>query len=99
VTDADGIVQFTTVYPGWYRGRTVHIHAKVHLDNATALTTQLFFDDEVSDGEVYTQAPYDQHTGRDTTNVNDGIFLEETVLSLSVQDDGYLGVMTFTIDG
>src|SRR5687768_7221316 len=29
VTDAKGSVQFTTIYPGWYRGRTVHIHFKV----------------------------------------------------------------------
>ena len=39
VTNAEGIVEFLTVYPGWYRGRTVHIHAKVHIDSATALTT------------------------------------------------------------
>ena len=40
-TNADGIAEFTTVYPGWYQGRTVHIHAKVHVDNSTVLTTQL----------------------------------------------------------
>ncbi|HWM08837.1 MAG TPA: hypothetical protein VNO82_05825, partial [Solirubrobacteraceae bacterium] len=47
-TNADGIAEFTTIYPGWYPGRTVHIHAKVHLDSSTVLTTQLFFDDEVT---------------------------------------------------
>ena len=36
VTNADGIVEFVTVYPGWYQGRTVHIHGKVHVDNQTA---------------------------------------------------------------
>ncbi len=35
VTNADGVAEFTTIYPGWYRGRTVHIHAKVHLDKQT----------------------------------------------------------------
>src|SRR5687767_9142353 len=29
VTDADGRVRFTTIYPGWYPGRAVHIHFKV----------------------------------------------------------------------
>ena len=47
-TNPDGIVEFTTVYPGWYPGRTVHIHAKVHLDKQTVLTTQFYFDDKVS---------------------------------------------------
>jgi protocatechuate 3,4-dioxygenase beta subunit len=40
-TNNDGIVEFETVYPGWYRGRTVHIHAKVHLDKQTVLTSRL----------------------------------------------------------
>ena len=44
---AAGVVEFLTVYPGWYRGRTVHIHAKVHLDGSTVLTTQFFFPDDV----------------------------------------------------
>jgi protocatechuate 3,4-dioxygenase beta subunit len=29
VTDENGTVQFTTVYPGWYEGRAIHIHIKV----------------------------------------------------------------------
>src|SRR5829696_5565215 len=29
LTDADGIAEFQTIYPGWYSGRTVHIHMKV----------------------------------------------------------------------
>ncbi len=44
-TNEDGIVQFRTIYPGSYRCRTVHIHAKVHLDRQTVLTSQLFFAD------------------------------------------------------
>ena len=49
VTNKDGVAEFTTIYPGWYQGRTMHIHAKVHLDNATVLTTQLYFDDDALD--------------------------------------------------
>jgi protocatechuate 3,4-dioxygenase beta subunit len=96
VTNADGIVEFVTVYPGWYRGRTVHIHAKVHVDNATVLTTQLYFDEAVTDA-VYSSAPYSQHTGRDTFNDDDNIFDDELLLTLSPDGDGYLGVMSFNV--
>src|SRR5215210_6271629 len=48
VTNREGIAEFTTVYPGWYPGRTVHIHGKVHLDKQAVLTTQFYFDDKVS---------------------------------------------------
>ncbi|HET6214714.1 MAG TPA: intradiol ring-cleavage dioxygenase, partial [Micromonosporaceae bacterium] len=65
VTNANGVVEFTTVYPGWYRGRTVHIHTKVHLTTSSVLTTQLYFDENVT-AAVYQQSPYNKHTGRDT---------------------------------
>lgn len=42
ITDAAGMVEFRTIYPGWYPGRTVHIHTMVHASGAT-LTTQLYF--------------------------------------------------------
>ncbi len=96
VTNTDGIVEFKTVYPGWYMGRTVHIHAKVHLDRNTLLTTQLYFDELVTE-QVYARKPYSQHAGRDIFNDGDGIFSEELVLTLSKERDGYLGVMTFDV--
>ena len=52
--------------PGWYPGRTVHIHLMVHADGAV-LTSQLYFPDDVSD-EVFASAPYAERPGRDTTN-------------------------------
>jgi Dioxygenase len=57
VTNSSGIVEFLTIYPGWYQGRTVHIHAKVHLDKQTVLTTQLFFD-EATQRAVYDSGSY-----------------------------------------
>src|SRR6476469_6394719 len=63
VTDRDGVVRFSTIYPGWYPTRTAHLHVKVHLDAPTVLTVQLFFDDAVTDG-VYAADPYAQHAGR-----------------------------------
>ncbi|MEO8424094.1 MAG: hypothetical protein ABI595_09315 [Actinomycetota bacterium] len=97
VTDAKGVVQFVTIYPGWYRGRTVHIHAKVHVDSATALTTQLYFDEDVT-ASVHGSEPYASDTGRDTFNDDDGIFDVANVLTLSKDRDGYLGVITFGVN-
>ena len=97
VTDTRGIVEFLTIYPGWYRGRTVHIHAKVHVDSATALTTQMYFDEAVTDA-VYANDPYAEHAGRDTFNDSDGIFDAGLVMTLAEDRGGYLGVMTFGVD-
>jgi protocatechuate 3,4-dioxygenase beta subunit len=97
VTNADGIVEFTTIWPGWYRGRTVHIHAMVHVNNQRVLTTQLMFDEGLNT-KVFAQAPYAQHTGRDTSNNNDSIYRDSTLLKVTEETDGYLGVIIFSAD-
>ncbi len=56
-TDANGLALFTTVYPGWYPGRAVHIHVKVHVGGNVVHTGQLFFRDSFTD-VVYRRAPY-----------------------------------------
>ncbi|MGH8906708.1 MAG: protocatechuate dioxygenase [Egibacteraceae bacterium] len=100
VSNADGVAEFTTVYPGWYTGRTVHIHARAHLDATSLVTTQLYFDDAVT-GQVHAQAPYSQRTGRDTFNDNDG-FIDSgggtPTLTLSQDGDGWLGLITIGVD-
>lgn len=74
MADAAGAVRFRTVWPGWYRGRAPHVHYIVLLDRETALTSQLFFPDGVSEA-LYQSAP--DYRGRasqqDTTNETDGI--------------------------
>jgi protocatechuate 3,4-dioxygenase beta subunit len=95
-TNADGIVEFRTVYPGWYAGRTVHIHAKVHLDKQTVLTSQLFFSEAVNE-DVYKREPYSRRTGRDVFNDNDNIFDDALLVSARKRGDGYLGLMTFDV--
>ena len=94
MTNADGIVQFRTIYPGWYPGRTPHIHVKVHVDRQTALTTQLYFDEDTN-AKVYAEAPYEP--GRDSTNASDGIFDESLGLALREEDDGILGTISFDV--
>ncbi|RLK58161.1 intradiol ring-cleavage dioxygenase [Actinokineospora cianjurensis] len=97
VTDAQGIVRFTTIWPGWYRGRTVHIHAMVHINNTKALITQLMFDEKLNDA-VYTAAPYAGHTGRDTTNDKDSIFKEPMLLTVQSSGAGYLAAKVLGVD-
>jgi protocatechuate 3,4-dioxygenase beta subunit len=97
VTNRDGIVEFRTIYPGWYQGRTAHIHAKVHLDRRTVLTTQLYFDDDVSD-RVYANAPYDDRGERDQRNDTDGIFDERLVCRVAREGDGYVGAISCDVE-
>ena len=94
VTNADGIVEFRTIYPGWYPGRTVHIHVKVHLDRTTVLTSQLFFDDAVT--ERCTHSAPTASPARHVLNDGDGIFAEEGLLPCGEEDDGVLGLSTWT---
>jgi protocatechuate 3,4-dioxygenase beta subunit len=95
VTNADGIAQFTTIYPGWYPGRTVHIHAKVHLDSETVLTTQFYFADDVT-ARVFVDDPYPGESNRDGFNSSDGLYDPNLELTLSEERDGYSG--RFTVD-
>jgi protocatechuate 3,4-dioxygenase beta subunit len=77
VTDENGAVQFTTVYPGWYSGRTVHIHFRIRIFDGTQttfeFTSQLFFDDSITD-EVLSQAPYNGRGLPDATNATDRVY-------------------------
>ena len=92
VTDANGNATFTTIYPGWYQGRTVHIHFKIRTDPAASsgleFTSQLFFDEGVT-AEVFTQTPYSGRGTQDTTNSNDGIFSSELLLVPARSGSGY----------
>jgi protocatechuate 3,4-dioxygenase beta subunit len=92
--DASGIVEFQTIYPGWYRGRTTHIHFKVFVDQTSVLTGQIFFPDEVSDQVYSTLAPYNERgEERDTFNDSDRIAQQATeasVATIEAAPDRYL---------
>ena len=96
VTNAAGVAEFTTVYPGWYPGRTVHIHAKVHLDRQTVLTTQLYFDDTFT-ARAFNREPYTRDSGRDAFNESDGLYTKDLELTLSQEGDAYLGRITLDV--
>jgi protocatechuate 3,4-dioxygenase beta subunit len=95
-TDDEGIAEFRTIYPGWYTGRAVHIHMKVHVGDKTVLTSQLYLPDDVTD-RVHAQTPYAAHGVRDTRNNEDLIAGDPaangTLLHTSAEGSGTLGLV------
>ena len=77
VTDEAGVARFTTIYPGWYQGRTVHVHFKLRsapgADPGFEFTSQLYFDDDLTD-EIHAGEPYSEKGQRSRRNVGDGIY-------------------------
>jgi protocatechuate 3,4-dioxygenase beta subunit len=77
-TSATGQAAFTTIWPGWYQGRAVHIHFKIRTTAANGqvsdFTSQLFFSETMND-TIFAQAPYSQKGGAGRMrNEADGIF-------------------------
>jgi len=74
LTDVQGNVQFRTIFPSWYGGRTPHVHFKVFLANKEVVASQIFFPDEINK-EIFAEwQPYRQHVSkRRTFNDNDPI--------------------------
>lgn len=98
VTDANGIATFTTIYPGWYSGRAVHIHFKVSPSENAVFTSQLFFDDGLSQ-QVFAQEPYTVKSSTpDTLNSTDSIYQELLLLSTTASGEGYAATFDIGID-
>jgi protocatechuate 3,4-dioxygenase beta subunit len=98
-TDRNGLALFKTIYPGWYGGRTVHIHLKVYLGGRTVHTGQLFFPDALTD-TVYNRSPYNQRPSRDVRNASDSIFRNggrRSLLRLARSGTGYVGRITMGV--
>ena len=95
LTDAAGAAQFLTIFPGWYGGRTAHIHFKIRLAAASGsnarsqeFTSQLYFDDALQD-RVFAAAPYSPRRRHDTHNADDFLYrYGGKQLQLDLQPDG-----------
>lgn len=98
-TDGEGRVDFLTVYPGWYRGRTVHIHLRVIVGEEELLVSQLLFDDTLSDIVFASHPDYAGRPERGTTNANDGVFRPSEVEAYIFDVEKIGGVLqaSFTI--
>jgi protocatechuate 3,4-dioxygenase beta subunit len=70
-TDANGLAYFDGCFPGWYSGRTIHVHFIVTVNGQSTLTSQLVFPDTLDDAIVATQPIYKSRGSRDTTNATD----------------------------
>jgi protocatechuate 3,4-dioxygenase beta subunit len=98
-TDANGSARFDTVYPGWYQGRTVHIHVLVHVGGNVLHTGQLFFSDALTD-TIFARKPYNGRGQRDQRNSTDSIYANggsRSLLRLKRQGTGYLGTITMGV--
>lgn len=103
-TDAAGAAPFITIYPGWYPGRTVHIHFKIRTEPESRrgyeFTSQLYFDDALTD-QVFSRPPYQQIGRRRTRNAEDGIFQDggrELMLPVTPQVNGYAGAFDIGLE-
>ena len=100
-TDAEGVAAFDTIYPGWYQGRTTHIHAKVQIDGHWVLNAQMYLPDALNEF-IYTQHPdYVRSIERDTINALDQ-FREPTgyttLANLREHSDRYSASLTLVVD-
>lgn len=71
ITDADGLVKFLTIFPGWYATRTPHMHLKVFRDTACILTTQLYAPERFLASIFNADDAYRREVERDTFNQTD----------------------------
>jgi protocatechuate 3,4-dioxygenase beta subunit len=98
-TDGKGLALFKTVYPGWYPGRAVHIHVKVHVGGNVVHTGQLFFNDAFTD-TVYKRTPYKARGARDVRNAGDSIYGSggsRSLLKLGAAGKGYAGSISMGV--
>ena len=101
ITDAHGEARFVTIYPGWYEGRTVHVHVKVRTapvaQRSLEFTSQMYFDDGLTD-RVHADQPYAAKGRRNARNQDDRIFRrggDQLMLAPTAAADGYAA--TFAI--
>jgi protocatechuate 3,4-dioxygenase beta subunit len=114
VTDNNGTVRFTTIYPGWYQGRTIHIHDKVRIfdgsEKTLEWTSQLYFNNAINQ-QVHTQPPYTNHGPPPMTNEQDMIYTgastddmipsnsgEHLMLRLTKEGQSYLGTFDIVLN-
>jgi protocatechuate 3,4-dioxygenase beta subunit len=114
VTDNNGTVRFITIYPGWYQGRTIHIHDKVRTFNGSEKTlewtSQLYFNNSINQ-QVHTQPPYTNHGPPPMSNEQDEIYTgastddmiprnsgEHLMLHLTKEGQSYLGTFNIVLN-
>lgn len=104
ITDGDGRATFNSILPGWYPGRTPHIHLKVFLDEKTVLTGQVYFPEDLLTRIYQTRAPYSARPSADVKNADDFIFKSGerdgggTMLAISETAERIAGTLLIAVD-
>jgi protocatechuate 3,4-dioxygenase beta subunit len=106
-TDSNGMAEFATIYPGWYEGRTLHIHLKVHTGGHVSHTGQLFFPEDIT-ARIAQLQPYANHQDVHlTTQDEDHVFEDEhgasgmlTLSRIDAKADaaGFIATVTLAVD-
>jgi len=108
ITDSEGKVRFTSIFPGWYQGRATHIH--VHIYSATGaslLVTQIAFPEGSTSAvnlvNAATAKGYTKGLTGYTTNATDNVFSDGTTTEMSSVtgsvDTGYALTHTIVVNG
>lgn len=104
ITDRKGVANFTTIFPGWYPNRTVHMHFKIRADTearrSKVFTSQIYFSDELADA-IHALHPYATRGPRKVRNNRDVIFMfrgDQLVLPLREERRGYSGTFEVALD-
>lgn len=83
-TDSNGLVTFTSIFPGWYSPRAPHIHAHIYNSAGTSLlVTQIAFPTDVCNTVYTTVSPYSSRGVQDTANTADMVFSDSIANELS----------------
>jgi protocatechuate 3,4-dioxygenase beta subunit len=101
-TGTEGEVHFDTIYPGWYPGRTPHIHFKAFVGDRNVITGQLYFPDPITEHVYATTPPYrERKAERDTFNSDDFIFVRQggadTIVDLKMEGGSYFASLVIGI--
>lgn len=103
-TDADGEVEFTTIFPGWYNGRICHIHFQVYVSSSYAAVSQLTFPVETKN-MIYTNNANLYQNGADPMSLaNDNVFSDGydeqmATLEANTSTGGYDSYLEITVEG
>jgi protocatechuate 3,4-dioxygenase beta subunit len=102
LADSRGEARFKTVYPGWYEGRTAHIHFKVFTERKNVLTGQMYFPDALSQYLFANVSAYGRKVKRDTFNTNDALALMDQAhggfCDIKEEADHYLATLILGVD-
>lgn len=100
-TDSSGLVTYTSIFPGWYSGRSTHIHVHVYNSSGTSLkVTQIAFP-EGSGSAVALVNGYSKGLTGYTYNASDNVFSDSYATEIAAvtgnTTDGFVLIMSISV--